>query len=362
MLDSRESWDSEAASDFISYQRPIEWDAAWWRSNKAFDLSIGSISSKQFLIYQRLKLQHRLTEHIELRVHWLEARDFEQDRVAMPLELRYDLTPGLTVGILGQPSLYKAEDDIGLLTAFRPNQNQEIQLTALWADFQRNNRNLQSDRWRHQPQSYTLTSTHLASESKTDFRRFEFHYEPNSVRELAGVSTSTLSYQMISLSGLHTFGLGSTLGYRLQADQAYYEDHVLSSVRQRKRSLNQVEMGWYHETLLFKPGFNFQYRENRENQKKEFTRDIVPTFWCVLPEGVKDWGGVQWSLGYDVTAFDRDSDLQSEQRNIEHRGNIRSEMKFAKAGQLALLLTFDLDRFGSGETWEGGAGQFRLDF
>jgi hypothetical protein len=360
LLDSHSHWDSEAASDFITYQRALEWDEAWLRSSKVFDLTIGSISSKQFLTYQRLKLHHQLTERLELRLKWLEARDFEQDRVALPLELRYRLGERFSLGLFGQPSLYKSEDDIGVTAAFRPRPEKEIQLAALWADFQRNKRNLDADRWSSPPRAYTLTSTFLRQNS--GFRRFEAHYEPCSVRELNGAATQTLCYQMLSLSGHRILGLNSSIGYRLQADRAIHEDHTATLTRQRQRSLNQIEFGWYEGPYQLKPGVNFQYRETRHNGDLEITRDVTPTFWFVFPETTKQWGRHTWSLGYDASVFDRDSTLQRGRRDFEQRGNLKSSMKFSKAGELALLFTFDLDRFGSGETWEGGAGQFRTEF
>lgn len=362
LLDSYTHWDSEAASDFITYQRPIEWEGMWLRSPRAFDLSIGSISSKQFLNDQRLKLHHMLTERLEVRLHWLETRDFEQDRVALPLELRYRLSERFSVGVFGQPSLYKSEDDVGILAAFRPSAEREIEFAVLWPDFQRNQRNLEDDRWSTAPQAYTLTSTFLPSEGKSDFRRFEAHYEPLSVRSVGDARTQSLSYQMLSFGGLRTFGLGSSIGYRLQMDRAYAEDYSAVLNRVRRRSLNQLEYGWYYGPYLLKPGLNFQYRETRVNSDSEITRDIVPTFWFVFPETARSWGNQAWFLGYDATVFDRDSSLRSDQRAIEHRGNIKSSMRFSKSGELALLFTFDLDRFGSDETWEGGAGQFRFEF
>src|SRR5262249_50639834 len=113
--------------------------------------------------------------------------------------------------------------------------------------------------------------------------------------------------------------------------------------------------------FLLKPGLNFQYRETHRDGDSEITRDIVPTFWFVFPEVAKEWGRHSWSLGYDATVFDRDSTLQSDHRAIEHRGNIKSSMRFARAGRRARLSTFDLDRSGSEEPWEGGAGHFGLD-
>ena len=362
LLDSVDHWDSEASSDLITYQRPLEWDGLWLRGKKVFDLSIGSISTKQFLTYHRLKIHHMLTERLEFRLHWLEERDFEQDRIALPIELRYQFTSKIAVAVFGQPSLYKSEDDLGATLAFNPKPERQIEASILWGDFQRNQKNLNSDSWSEPPVAYTLTSTFLPSDSKADFRKIEAHYEPNSTRALGATPVATLSYQMISIAALKSRDSGYQYGYRLLADKSYFEDHGTNTIRTRKRLLTQIECGWYHGPYLLKPGINFFYRENQKNQDQEITREILPTFWFEFPEKPKSFGAHVVSLGYDATVFDRDSTMRSNQNKIEHRGNLKSSMKFKRAGELAFLLTFDLDRFGTGETWEGGASQFRLDF
>ncbi len=360
LLDSYTHWDSEASSDFIVYQRPLEWDGTWWNSNRAFDLSVGSVSSKQFLNYQRLKLYAPLSESVEFRLHWLQERDFEQDRVAMPLELRFRLSEQWFFSMLGQTSLYKSEDDMGLALAFKPDPDKEVQLVGLWGDFQRNERNLLADQWSRAPVAWTLTGTTV--KAPADFGRFEIHYEPESVRSTGGVATRTMSYSSVYLSGLKTFGLGSTCGYRILLDRAWDVNHAALTNNSRLRSLNQFEYGVYAGPLKLRPGLNVFYREIHLDHAREYYREVLPVFWVDFPAQAKAWGERAWSVGYDGTVFNRDSTTRGDDREIEHRLNIKYLMKFSKAGELALLFTFDGDRFGSGETWEGGAGQFRLLF
>lgn len=368
LLDSYTHWDSEAASDFIVYQRPIEWDGSWWRSTRSFDLSVGSISSKQFLNYQRLKLYVPLSESVEFRLHWLQERDFEQDRIAMPVELRFRLHEKWFLSVFGETSLYKSEDDVGLGLAFKPTESREIQVTGLWGDFQRSQRNLQSDRWTKAPVAWTLTSTYLpTSEDRpgagpNDFRRTEIHYEPPSIRSNGTTNSRTLTSHSFYFSGLRTFGLGSSWGYRILFDRAEDEDHIGGTHRKRLRSLNQFEYGYFAGPIRLRPAINMFYREYDLNPNREYYREVLPAFWVDLPAKAKAWGEHAWSIGYDGTVFNRDSSQRGHDREIEHRLNLKSTMKFSKAGELALLFTVDVDRFGSGETWEGGCGQFRLLF
>lgn len=362
LLDSHTHWDSEASSDFIVYQRPIEWDGSWWNSTRAIDLSIGSVSSKQFLNYQRLKLYVPLSETVEFRLHWLQERDFEQDRIATPLELRFRLSPRWYLSALGQTSLYKSEDDFGLALAFKPSDDTEVQLTWLMGDFQRNERNLLADKWTKAPVAWTLTGTAAGGTGSSDFGRFELHYEPESVRSLNSIPTRTLSYSSGYLTGLKTFGLGSSFGYRILADRAWDVNHAAGTNTSRFRSLNQFEYGHFVGAIKLRPAINIFYREIHLDAGREYFREILPVYWVDLPLTDKSWGEHQWSIGYDATVFNRDSSTRGEDREIEHRLNVKSTIRFSKAGELALLFTFDVDRFGSGETWEGGCGQFRLAF
>ncbi len=334
----------------------------WLRGKKVFDLSIGSISTKQFLTYHRLKIHHMMTEKLEFRLHWLEERDFEQDRIALPIELRYQFTNKFALAVFGQPSLYKSEDDLGATLAFNPQPERQVEASILWGDFQRNQKNLNSDTWSRPPVAYTLTSTYLPTGETNDFRRIEAHYEPNSVRALGATPVATLSYQMISIKGLKWHKRGYQYGYRLLADKSYHENHSTNLIQTRTRLLTQLECSWHQGPYKLKPGLNFFYRENQKNQAQEITREILPTFWFEFPEKPKSFGAHILSLGYDATVFERDSTIYDNQNKIEHRGNVKTAMKFKRAGELAFLLTFDLDRFGTGETWEGGASQFRLDF
>lgn len=360
LLDSATKWDSESSSDYITYQRPLAWDGLWYRSNKSFDLSVGSISNKQFATYRRLKLYQELSERVEFRLHWLEERDFEQDRATLPLELKFKLAERLAFSFFGRPSLYKSENDVGASLFFKPSPDGEIQLSAVWGDFQRNQRNLQTDEWSEAPVGWTLTMTRLPEDKKVDFRRVQTHWEPLSVRSDNGVKQDSLSYLSYYLSALHTREQGGQWGWRVFYDRAFHSDQN-NDVKVRKRSLNQLEYSFVAGPHTIKPGLNLFYRENRTNGEKTIFREILPTLWFDLPVRASEWSTRMLSIGYDATVFHK-TENQHDENDSEHRLNIKWNVNFAKAGQLALLFTFDLDRFGTGETWEGGAGQFRLDF
>ena len=349
-LDSIDLWDSEASSDFVTYQLPLEWEGQWWRANQSFDLSVGSISSKHFLSYKRIKVRKFLTEKLELNLQYLEARDFEQDRSSLPLELIYWFKPKWGLSAFGTPSLYKSEDDIGLALHFRPTKDFTIRFSNLWGDFQLNERNIQPDRWTMPAYSQTLSATYLPEDSQK-FLNAELHYEPQSTRVNTAAGTRTdLSYRALLLTA--NWG-------RLLYDEA--DQSLNGEVSKRQRFLNQFEKSFWLGAHRVRPGLNIFYRQTRRGLQQTIDREVLPTVWVDGPQRPMAWGVRTVSAGLDSTIFSREVDGGISD-SWQNRLNIKLDMRFIKSGQLALLFTADLDQLGSGESWEGGAGQFRIDF
>lgn len=236
-LDSQTHWDSEASSDFLTYQRPLLWDAAWYRNERVFDLSVGSISSKQFLTYQRMKLHADLTDNIEFRFHWLEERDFEQDRSDMPLELKYNFDRNWGVSIFGTPSLYKSEDDVGA-SIYYVDARWEYQASMVWGDFQRNKRNLAADEWSEAPVGITASALYLSRKSPREFLNAEVHWEPRASRTNGSTPLWDISQESISISTLQLIDNPKGFGGRILYDRAYHNDYAGNMTRTRKRALN----------------------------------------------------------------------------------------------------------------------------
>lgn len=358
-LDSQTHWDPEASSDFITYQRPLAWENQWLRKSKTFDLSIGSISSKQFINYQRLKLDQALTEKLEFRFRFIKEGDFEQDRAQMPLELKYNLNSNFAFSLFGSPSLFKSEDDVGVSLYLTPADDWEWRLSGIWGDYDRNNRNLAADEWSEAPFGATLSAQYLPEDRPDDFFRAEGHWERPSQRTNAGIPVQNLAQESVFVTGWRTGENGRGFGARILYDRAFASNGTVT--RTRKRSLNQFEYAFIMGPHIVRPGLNFFYRENRDAGDQFIYREVLPTVWMQMLPRSKSWGTGTPSVGYDATVFQQKHQA-SEDRNLEHRLNLKYHMRFNKAGELALLFTFDLDRFGSGETWEGGAGQFRMDF
>ncbi len=361
-LDSADRWDSEAASDFVTYQRPINWELNYWRQNRIYDLTVGSISGRQFLKYQRLKIYHDLSDRLQFRLHWLVERDFEQDRSATPVELKFKLTNQWAISAFGETSFYKEENDVGGSLFYYPTPDQELRVSGLWGDFQRNQRTVRNDSWLHAPAAFTLSYLFTPIAATQTFHRAELHWEHPSVRAVAGKPTARLSYHSMYFVGVRSLDGGRSLGWRLFYDDSEAIDITNDLVRRRKRSLNQVEYQMRMGPHVLRPGINFFYREGREDNNQEIVREILPTLWMEFLPRIRSWGTALPSFGYDTTFFQQQTSLRTNENTWEHRLNGKYEMLFKNSATLSLLFTFDLDRFGTSETWEGGAAQFSLMF
>ncbi|MGE4130426.1 MAG: hypothetical protein AB7F86_02245 [Bdellovibrionales bacterium] len=362
-LDTADSWNSEVSSDFIQYQRPLVMEGVYLQQPQIYDLSVGSLSGQQFLFYQRLKMEKNLLDALKFKIDWRWERDYEMDRQTLPIELEARLTPEFSIGAFSELSYHKAEDDVGVAFYWRPTAQWEQQASVEFGDFQRNERNVQPDRWSRAPVAYVLSSLHRpGQESTPDFDRLEVFYQPKTVRSQSGSPQTTLALQSVSVATLRSVARFLSLGGRVYAEEAYSEDHSNSLIRRRQRILAQAQSGFTTGRYRLEPGVNYFYRESRTNHETDIRRELLPSLNFYLPDQTRSWGFLKWQITYDVNFYDQDSTRYYDQRKIEHRLGVKSGFQFRHGGELTLLMGFDVDQFGTSRTWEGGAGQFQVSF
>jgi hypothetical protein len=350
-LDSLTRWGGEATSDFVTYLPPLTWDSLWWRRERSLELSVGSLSSHHFFDYHRVQLRKALSESLEFRFFHLRERDYELDRSVLPLELSWRIAGPFRAVIFGTTSLYKSELDLGLAAeAIWPVW--QARLSALWGDFQRNKRSTTGDSWSRSP--LALTASLLWLGEGADFLRGEWHWERPNRRVMGAVPLRDLEYRSLVVQGIW-----APFALRFLHDDGYTFDHSVRAGTRRRRSLGQVEYGWDPGFGRLRPGLHLAYREFQGSGMPIYLREALPFFWYEVPGAFLEGG--RWSVGYDSALFQREHQ-DREDNDWNQRLNVKSDWRFARAGELALLLTFDLDRLGTSETWEGGAAQFRIDF
>lgn len=368
----------EYTSDYLTFLKPLEWEYAWLAHDQGLDLSIGSLSSKHFFIDNRIKLRKRLLSTFEFRFSYLSQRDFEVDNEHHILELIYWLKPEWGLSIYGEASLYKAEDDIGVAALWQPNEEYELRLYHTWPDFSRNERNTEPDVFQAAPKSYGLRSTWhspLTSHQKEliDFAlRIETPVEWLFPRQ---ASLYQAQSRMIQLELRKALTPTQVLELRFQCDKEWEQkipttssSSVTNESWERKRCLNQAFWIFDWRGHQLRPGLSFIYREwNKNADQTVIFRHLSPILWWQLPGQGPEQFQRRWSLGWESTFHEGPSPSPLltkpwDQHFSEHRLNLRYDMKFSDQATLSLLFTADLDRFGTGETWEGGNAQFQVFF
>ena len=86
--------------------------------------------------------------------------------------------------------------------------------------------------------------------------------------------------------------------------------------------------------------------------------------WSVGPKRRDDKLRVEYEQAWHRNEdFDRAVFNDAQEQTLDHRANVTYDFMWPiKKARISLTFTFDLDRFGTGETWEGGAGQAQFTF
>ncbi|MBM4148617.1 MAG: hypothetical protein FJ224_06200 [Lentisphaerae bacterium] len=380
-MDSALHADAEYTSDFTTYQFPFEWDYAWLTSTQAFNITVGSLAPRKFLIQGRLKIDQEVLPGFHLRYLHFAQKDIEEDQERGIVEAMY--LPGRWgVAVYGEPSLYKKEDSAGAAVLWMPGPSHMIRFYATvmeldHARFDGDGSYTQSDK--RQPASLGVVGrlTGPASGGSGDFLEYSLRVETPSDRlwplerrrhrQKRGVAAVAFQKEV---------GEGRWLAGRFQVDNKYERDFaadpkadVEEQAIERNRVLCLLQHRFPAGGLEFAPAIAYCYRAWKPDGHDliEFS-DIQPQCWVRFPaEGTADFLR-RWSCGYETT-FRSGSDTEDlygedapDRIRDEHRLNLRYDMTFGNRGTLSLLFTFDADQLGSGESWEGGNGQLCLYF
>lgn len=344
-------YDSETESDILTYS-PINCGRQRLLSQATdfFCTSNGSLGSKRFLTDSYFILTEPLLPKTLFRLHWVQNQDFSEDTQALAPELLFSLSDKNSIGVHGQVDSQKSKDDVGI--------SYNLSLDDFWMrtevtaiDFSRNERNENSDRFSQNPFTASLMTLKKVGD---DLYSLNFHIEPQFVwKESNGKTVSrTRSWTALTLSKDKSI---YTLDYvrsflEINAD---FEDHTL------------LRGHWQMGLEQWTPGLRLVQKTWSEPNGTLIQYDALPFVWYRPMETLK-----AFDFGYEFTIHHsqdrRTSVVYGNKTKIENRGNVAwtaIETKTAtKKANLKFLFTFDLDQLGSGETWEGGNGQFTLFF
>lgn len=369
----------EYQSDILAFMKPPSWEYYWLSKNIYFDLSAGSISAVHFLIDTRVKLRGELNDWLQFRLNYFNERNHDRASEHLIPELVFRPWPWKKLGLslYGEPTYAKRQNDVGLALLWNPSDTHEIRLFNTWVDVTRQKRSDRTDTFdeKHLPYARGLVGRSWTRESDEYFE-YAFRYETRTKWVFKDER-----YDYDYWKGLASVFLrqrvkeGIALNYRLQLDrrfEARAQNQPGSPVRADAWRTDRVQAhlqadlenipraGW---TLT--PGFDFAHRRWVASRDELVYHDYLPHLWLKIPSAGEGHDQNYWQFQYDLTwhrkrggsaiAHPGDTD-----KALNHRFNAAYSFAFKQKAELRLVVGLDLDAFGTGDTWEAGAGQFRI--
>jgi hypothetical protein len=379
--------DSEYQSDVLTYLTPLSWDARFFVSANAFDITTGSLSNQFFLERSRLKAAKRLSDSLAFRFTYFAQRDHDLDQTHSVLELVYPLSPEVSVSIYGEPSFFKRENDFGAALLWTPQEGHEIRFFHTWIDL---TRELHNDRGDYFVRDKSPTSLGLVGRcsgcltgerDERDWLEYFVRWETPTEWRLADEGRA---YQAeLATAGVFArrpLTSASTLNLRLQTTKrqtgnAAYGASPISSAQvldnriyEALASLETERRSSSGKQFLFEPGLGWVKRQwiDQNGQSLEH-RNMQVFAWAHFPAHARVHGpSDRLSFGYETTFFSSEGaqTLAAEELKawaVEHRVNLRYEIAFAEGASLGLTVSGDVDSAvrGSGGLFEGGHVWFR---
>ncbi len=375
--------DSEYQSDLEAYsESPLR--RSWLNAKNFFAVSAGSLSATQFDSRLQAQLATELSDRLEFRFHRLENENYEETLKASLLELAYRLDQEWWISAYGSLERFKKEDDVGFALiwrqrdAFASNPSpdgaasvnsavlaQEFRLFATQVDFTRSERSDSGDTFTRgkAPWSFGYVyrmphlQTYLRRESKTEW------VSPTDDRRMTHEKTAW-GYarrdadrgQAIRLfadrltQSLATISTGATRSWRRDRLEAEYRRRYALETSNPKGSQIDVGLSWV-----------------RREWENEVSSRMIHQQTSPLISWLENGDTPGWEVSYGGTWFRAFEDLslgpaQLKSTAWESRLNLRRHIHFERRGRLELALTFDLDGGGEFGTFEGGHGQFVVEF
>lgn len=349
--------DSEYESHLLTYQKPSLWDYQWLSSNNAFDFGYGSLTGKRFRVENRFKVKSRLSSDFDFRLLYFDSSDMEISEQHLVLEFTYWFSKfGLSV--FGEATTLKAEDDIGVALVYQTTPNSEFKVFYSLPDFSRNQRNEASDYFLKEPENYGIVQRWFTSDS-TEFFQVSWTREP--LVKWAFPQQNQIYERDVARTNIHWRKKVTDSHIIMEIEdfrKTEYQtnpEQTQSLARQLWQIHNERHVSLFARNALLSYGVRYAKRSYVVQAHLINFSDVLPYFWLEF---------INW--GFSVNSNFHTSEGPSDLRNIndhsgsENRFNVSYTFKTNELTFFRWLFTFDLDRFGSPQTWEGGAAQLQF--
>ncbi len=361
--------DSEYQSDKLTFMNPISFYGDWLSQDQVFQYSAGSLGPSRFLSQGRFKFKKEIADHMYFQLSYFENGNFEENRQNLVFEFSYDILSWFNLSIYGQPATLKKDDTVGLATTINFDQS-SLRLFYTWVHLTHNKRSEDQDEYLKSPASYGLVWRFLKEDhSFTEFfirhdQKLEQFFTQNS--RLYGFENTVLGLtqrKLLSQRGHH-------LQWQLDLREAFESDNTFTDNGIERWDLKSLSLLVQYENkdlLIDWFGIKKVYNHWSSVSGDVIQNDILPHAWMTVIQSPKESWASDFKLGYEMTWHRGRGDPllrggRDPEEEFEHRANLRYDLRFSKTSNLYILLTFDIDRFGTGETWEGGGMQFTSYF
>jgi hypothetical protein len=362
--------DGEYESDRLAYQFLSTWHEEWLTHQNIFQYGAGSLGPTRFFTRGRFRFEKELSEVFTFRLSYAELGDARITRQALIFEFQARLNEWFSLSLYGQPATLKKEDDIGLAAIFDFDKNQ-IRVFYTAVNFSHNKRTEDGSEYTEQPSSFGAVWRYADSESgdfvEASFRQdtsTELRFNNGRVYQFGATVARWLSQHSLDEVNNHFIGTEFNYSKGYEGDTQNTDFGI-----ERWEHINVDGMvQWIQKASWLKTlGLRFVYSGWRSGAGNVIHNDILPHSWFNVYRSQVGSYLHDIDLGYEFTwhrgqgdSFLR-SDLDTDNK-LEHRFNARYALNINNETSFYVLLTFDLDRFGTGETWEGGAMQFSTTF
>lgn len=358
--------DSEYYSDVLAYQNPMKTDYRFLNANNAYDIYVGSISSKQFAIQQRLKLNQKISENFYFDLIYVEKENFEEGREQFMSGLSYKLSKAVSLSAYTSLFSSKDQNDVGLALSLDLNQTHKVRFFLNMIDFGFSERNEIEAEDQKKPLHFGLYGRWLSDNSQF----FEYYFFRNSsiVRDFTqtdqryvfaetrlGLRGKYKLFENYDYNFDHNFFQGKEGQYQIIAPDF---NNDTNWARTGFRSLHQIESG----PMIAGIQYNYRYWSSDAGSVQH--SNIMPHVWynirlydtAVLPKSIDLGLEASFHQAQGDERLRSSTDIDSD---INSRFNLRLCYEFSKSAVLNLLFSSDLDdKF----SWEGGGGQFQIYF
>ncbi len=370
---------AEYQSDILTYQKPDSWEYDYLKSDIALDTSFGSISGENFMTNTRMKAKKRINSLIETRFTYFDEKDFEHFSNHFIAEFIFWINNQWGFGIYGEPSFRKAQDDIGIAAYYHPKENSEFKLFVTAVDLTRYRRNDKTDTFDKSHLPYAIGLISKSFDEDGSFLQYGMRYEtktnwkfPDQNLNYEYKKASANAYMRRPTHQDHFYITRIQWDEKLENRSAIIPSSTPTAEAWTNRRVliltkYQIINFMNYPDVEFKPGLLFAHRDWLTTNGNLYYNDIIPNVSFKLPSKITAEYKSFWELGLDTTfhqfsgadAIDTPGDKN---RTFESRFNSIYELNLKSQASLRLIATFDLDRIGKSDIFQGGCGQFKISF